>query len=423
MAPSPPKPWERSSAPSAAASTLTTSSSSSSSSPATSTSSVPALPDRPATMTTTTPAATTTAGYGTTSALSPYSAATASPYSSTAYNRYGATGYGGMGSYGGLGSYGGGYGGYGSMGYGSIGMGGYGMGGYGGGMNSFGGGYGMGGMGGYPLPGSPEELSLSQRMEHGTAATFQMIQAIVGAFGGFAQMLESTFMATHSSFFAMIGVAEQFGHLRNYLGQVLSIFALVRWIKGMLYRLTGRTPPTSISASEFKAFEGGAAGGANGQPPKPKLAKKPLFVFLLTVIGLPWLMNRLVRLITERQAAEAARIAAAGGPQAQQPQFDQFGRPLPPQPIVPAAPLDPSQLLFMRALHSYTPPPESAEKELTFEKDEIIAVLSTKEEREKMGWWMGRKRDGKVGWVPGNWLGEIPGMGATTKKIEEEKTK
>lgn len=312
-------------------------------------------------------------------------------------------------------------------GYGSMGLGGYGMGGYGG-MNSFGaGGYGMGGMGGYPMPGSPEELSLSQRMEHGTAATFQMIQAIVGAFGGFAQMLESTFMATHSSFFAMIGVAEQFGHLRNYLGQVLSIFALVRWIKGMLYRLTGRTPPSNISAAEFKAFEGGGgiAGGSNGQPAKQKLAKKPLFVFLLTVIGLPWLMNRLVRLITERQAAEAARIAAAGGPQ--QPQFDQFGRPLPPQPAAlsaAAAPLDPSQLLFMRALHSYTPPPESAEKELTFEKDEIIAVLSTKEEREKMGWWMGRKRDGKVGWVPGNWLGEIPGMTTGTKKVEgDEKTK
>jgi hypothetical protein len=32
-------------------------------------------------------------------------------------------------------------------------------------------------------------------------ATFQIIEGIVGAFSGFAQMLESTFMATHSSFF------------------------------------------------------------------------------------------------------------------------------------------------------------------------------------------------------------------------------
>ena len=35
-------------------------------------------------------------------------------------------------------------------------------------------------------------------------ATFQIIESIVGAFGGFAQMLESTFMATHSSFFGML---------------------------------------------------------------------------------------------------------------------------------------------------------------------------------------------------------------------------
>lgn len=275
------------------------------------------------------------------------------------------------------------------------------------GMNGMGG---MGGIGmnGYPLPGSPEELSLSQRMEHGTMATFQMIQAIVGAFGGFAQMLESTFMATHSSFFAMIGVAEQFGHLRNYLGQVLYIFALVRWIKGMLYRLTWRTPPPStsssgISAQDFEGFKNGGGGGAN--QPKPKLAKKPLFVFLLTVIGLPWLMNRLVRLITERQASEALRLSQL--PPSQQPQFDQFGRPLPPQH---SAPLDPYQLLFMRAIHSYAPPEESKDKELRFEKDEILAVLSAKEERESSGWWMARSRDGRVGYVPGNWLEVIPGL-------------
>jgi len=301
-----------------------------------------------------------------------------------------------------------GYGGYGSMG--GMGMGGMGMNGMGG----------MGGIGmnGYPLPGSPEELSLSQRMEHGTMATFQMIQAIVGAFGGFAQMLESTFMATHSSFFAMIGVAEQFGHLRNYLGQVLSIFALVRWIKGMLYRLTGRTPPPStttggISAQDFEGFKNGGSQGA-----KPKLAKKPLFVFLLTVIGLPWLMNRLVRLITERQASEALRLSQLGP--SQQPQFDQFGRPLPPS-LMPQTPLDPSQLLFMRAIHSYSPPEESKEKELRFEKDEILAVLSTKEERESSGWWMARSRDGRVGYVPGNWLEVIPGLdkkAGNTKEAE-----
>lgn len=114
----------------------------------------------------------------------------ASPYST--YGGVGG-GYGGMNSYsspysrfGGMGSsmYGGGYGGMNSM--------------YGGGMYG-GGGYGMNGM-----PGQPgQDPSLTQSFNQSTAATFQIIESIVGAFGGFAQMLESTYMATHSSFFGM----------------------------------------------------------------------------------------------------------------------------------------------------------------------------------------------------------------------------
>jgi peroxin-13 len=75
--------------------------------------------------------------------------------------------------------------------YGGMGMGGYGMGG------GYGGYSGMGGID----PNDPN--SLSRGFENSTAATFQMIESIVGAFGGFAQMLESTYMATHSSFFGI----------------------------------------------------------------------------------------------------------------------------------------------------------------------------------------------------------------------------
>jgi len=144
----------------------------------------PALPARPVALTST---ANRAVGLGTTtSAFSPYST-----------SRYGTGSYGmgtGMGSYGSYSSpysrFGGGYGG----GYGMGGMGGYGMGGYGG----------MGGMGGYGgMGGGDDPNSLTRGMENSTAATFAMIESIVGAFGSFAQMLESTFMATHSSFFGM----------------------------------------------------------------------------------------------------------------------------------------------------------------------------------------------------------------------------
>jgi len=91
---------------------------------------------------------------------------------SSPYSRFGSGMYGGMGGMGGMGGYGG-YGGYGGGGY--------------------------GGYGGVPDPNDPN--SLTKGFENSTAATFQMIESIVGAFGGFAQMLESTYMATHSSFF------------------------------------------------------------------------------------------------------------------------------------------------------------------------------------------------------------------------------
>lgn len=84
--------------------------------------------------------------------------------------------------------YGGGMGGYGSYGMGGMG----GM--YGGGM------YGGGGMPG--MMGNPNDPnSLTSSFNQSTATTFQMLESIVSAFGGFAQMLESTYMATHSSFY------------------------------------------------------------------------------------------------------------------------------------------------------------------------------------------------------------------------------
>lgn len=146
-----------------------------------SSSSPPALPDKP-------------------SSLSTVVNRNSSTYSPLNQNRYNTPSYSGMAGgysspysrFGGMGNsmYGGGYGSmYGGMG----GMGGMGMGGYGGGM------YGQPGMMGNGDPNDPN--SLTNTFSQSTQATFQIIESLVGAFGGFAQMLESTYMATHSSFF------------------------------------------------------------------------------------------------------------------------------------------------------------------------------------------------------------------------------
>jgi peroxin-13 len=288
-------------------------------------------------------------------------------YNRTGYNAGGYSGgysaysspYSRFGGGGGFGSYGGGYGGYGSFG-----------------AQPFGGGYGQPYGAGMPV--GPE--SLSQRMESGTAATFQLLESIVGAFGGFAQMLESTYMATHSSFFAMIGVAEQFGSLRNYLGQVLSIFALLRWVKRLVNRLLGRPEP--LDADAFKSFQATAPSSSSPAAPiAPKPSKKPLIIFFLTVVGLPYLMAKLVRLISAKE--EALRSQQQAG--------------LPAPGLGSTEIIDPSSLLFVRATHPFS----SAEpQELSFKVDDILAVLTPEQERPQAGWWRGRTRDGRIGWFP-----------------------
>lgn len=232
--------------------------------------------------------------------------------------------------------YGGGYGGYGGVG-----------GGYGGyGMNGM---YGPGmGMYGQPPPFDPMNPSLSQTLESTTQHTFALLHSIVQTFTGVAQMLESTFMATHSSFFAMVGVIDQFGQLRNALGSVLGLFGLVRWMQDLL---TGRSGAQGMRG-EFKDFVGGRpVQGPAAPPPGPKPSKKPLIIFLLAIFGIPYAMHKLVRILTERQQQQQQQLMA--GPN---------GLP----------PLDPSQLTFARALYPFE---ASSPAELALRENEIVAIM------------------------------------------------
>jgi peroxin-13 len=228
--------------------------------------------------------------------------------------------------------YGGGYGGYGVGGYGGYGMNGM----YGPGM----------GMYGQPPPFDPNNPSLTQTLESTTQHTFTLLHSIVQTFTGVAQMLESTFMATHSSFFAMVGVIDQFGQLRNALGSVLGLFGLVRWMKDTL---TGQRSSGGMRG-EFKEFINGRPVQGPSGPPAPKPSKKPLIIFLLAIFGIPYAMHKLVRILTERQQQQAQILAGPAG--------------LPP--------LDPSQLTFARTLYPFE---ASSPSELTLKENEIVAIM------------------------------------------------
>jgi peroxin-13 len=201
----------------------------------------------------------------------------------------------------------------------------------------------------------------------------------------------------------MVSVAEQFGNLRNTLGSVLGIFTVLRWIRTLLAKLTGRPPPadaTSLTPSAFAAFTGGSAPPAtlpDGSPAPPRPSKKPFIVFLVTVVGLPYLMGKLIRALARSQEEEMRRQAQLHPEQ--QIVIGPNG-----EPIV-QAPQDPSKLDFCRVLYDYTPDSNSTGIDLAVKKGDLVAVLSrTDPMGQPSEWWRCRARDGQSGYLPSPYL-------------------
>jgi len=210
--------------------------------------------------------------------------------------------------------------------------------------------------------------TLTSSLQATTAPAFAVLESLVTAFTSLAQLVESTYMATHSSFFAMVGVADQLGSLKTYLGQVLGVFSILRLGRRLINWLRGRKVDTNGWANEWSS----ASGGEVARP-----SSKPLVLFLLSAVGLPWLMSRLIKLLIATTQQNAQLVNGEGV-------------------------IDPSKLTFARARWEFKP---SEEWELGLGRDEIVAVLETRDsgkEGEERGWWRGRTRDGRVGWFPGN---------------------
>jgi peroxin-13 len=209
----------------------------------------------------------------------------------------------------------------------------------------------------------------------------------------------------------MVAVAEQFGNLRDTLGSVLGIFTLMRWIRTLLARLTGRPLPadaTALTPAAFARFEGGqqpapaAVLGPDGRP-TAKPSRKPLFFFLLAAFGLPYVMGKLIRSMAASHEEEERKRQAAMALQQQ------------------AAQLDPSKLEFCRVLYDFSPaahgPGDSISissggggemvpgVDLQVAKGDLVAVLG---KTDPLGspseWWRCRARDGRVGYLPSTFL-------------------
>lgn len=322
--------------------------------------------------------------------------------------------------YGGMGNLGG-YGGYGYNGYGMNGM-------YPGAYGGMGMGMGMGGVGMYGqqgMPYDPANPSVTQALESTTATTFALLHSVVQTFAGLSQMLESTFMATHSSFFALAGVVDQFAQLRNALGSVLGLFGLVRWLRDLL---TGRRRNTSEMRSEFREFlNGRPVQGPAARP--PNASKKPLVFFFLAFLGIPYAMHKLVKILAEHAAQQQQRQQLLQQQQQQQqlpnqqPHQQQQGGVMPNGQVLP--PLDPSQLAFARTAYAFQ---ASTPSELSLQENEIVAVMGKLDPSTGMevdprmevetDWWKGRTRAGREGWFPRKFVEVLERKAPEAKKVE-----
>ncbi|OLY83944.1 Peroxisomal membrane protein PAS20 [Smittium mucronatum] len=316
----------------------------------------------------------------------------------------GVGGYGGMntGMYGGYGGGGGMYGGgYGSGMYGGMG------GGYGGGM--YGGGYGSGMYGGgmygnglnmqpNMMPGAGPQ-SLTQMLDANTRTTFQLVESVVGAFGGFARMLESTYFATHSSFMAVLGVIEQFSLLRSYFGGAIGDTASIipNAIRKVVSVLTGKpeaVDTSQITASGFNEFQ---------EKKKSQLSRKTLLLILAIIFGIPYAMTRIIRAIAKRQQ----KITLL------QKELES-GHLLPPKSDLSSSNIG---LDFAVALYDFIPQNRA---ELAVSRGEVVAITSKVDIwGKKTEWWRCRNKDGIEGLVPSTYIKILkPGQSSNLALIE-----
>jgi peroxin-13 len=109
---------------------------------------------------------------------------------------------------------------------------------------------------------------------------------------------------------------------------------------------------------------------------------------MLAVVGLPYLMGRLIKALARSQE-EQEKQKMLENPQAGQP-------------------IDPTKLEFCRALYDFTPNANMQGMDLAVKKGDMVAVLS---KTDPMGtaseWWKCRSRDGRMGYLPGIYLEPI----------------
>eukprot|EP00795_Rhopilema_esculentum_P007495 gene7495-13272_t len=178
--------------------------------------------------------------------------------------------------------------------------------------------YGMyGGVGGYGYGNQPymynrplgygqssiAPSTFARRAEDSCRPAFDSVQSIVQAFASIATMLDSTFFAVHSSFRAVLGVADQLSGLRAHIANTLGALTIFRVIQNIFKKLMRwlRLRNGDIEAVEMDVWAEATKEIADKQR---KSKSWPVVLFFAVVLGTPWLIWKLLQTISNDENIE-----------------------------------------------------------------------------------------------------------------------
>lgn len=148
--------------------------------------------------------------------------------------------------------------------------------------------YGMG------ASGHPYGLPMFSNAHQHIDATFQSIQSIVQAFSSISIMLESTYMAVHSSFRAVMDLADHFARLKDGLTGVLSltaIFNTIKWFYTRILYMFNMVNKDQVWSDSLSAASNAIEIGQKSILEHGKAQSSwPILMFLGVAVGAPYLI-------------------------------------------------------------------------------------------------------------------------------------
>ncbi|XP_018911314.1 peroxisomal membrane protein PEX13 isoform X2 [Bemisia tabaci] len=224
---------------------------------------------------------------------------------------------------------------------------------------------------GYPM--NNVDSRFIQLAEERARPAFQSIESVLQTFSAISLMLDSTFMAMHTSFHAVLGVAENFAKLRSFLRQFLSTiatFKLIRWFYRHILYFLGLVSQNATKEELWQEALHRTASDPLPSTPQNRLSI-PVIMFMGLMLTGPYIIFKLLNSLYSSEQEETAWNPS----------------------------VDPYQLV--RAVYDFQ---GQAEGELSFQQGQTLKMAPLKEADQTSGWALVADQYNRIGYAPINRL-------------------